>query len=41
MNFSIPAGQTVTFRYRVVVSSGSFPSSDDINKIADEFGLKY
>jgi hypothetical protein len=41
MNFSIPAGKTITFRYRVVVTSGSFPKPEDINGMADEFGLKY
>lgn len=41
MNFSIAAGKTTTFRYRVVIQSGSLPSPEEINLLADEFGNKY
>jgi len=41
MNFSIPAGQTVTFRYRVVVKSGTYLTPQDINAISDDFAIKY
>ncbi len=41
LNFSIPAGQSVTFRYRVIIASGVHLSSEDINKQADNFALKY
>lgn len=41
MNFSIPEGKTVTFRYRVVVISGSVPSPGDIDLLADDFGKRY
>jgi hypothetical protein len=41
MNFSIPAGESVTFRYRVIVNSGPFLSSQEINDIAEEFAGKY
>jgi hypothetical protein len=40
MNFSIPSGQTVIFRYRVVVKSGQFLSPEQINDLCDEFGTK-
>lgn len=39
LNFSIPAGESVTFRYRVIFYSGESLSVDDINKLADEFAL--
>jgi len=41
INFSIPAGETVTFRYRVVVKSGEFMKSDEINKLSAEFAGNY
>jgi hypothetical protein len=40
-NFSIPAGGSATFRYRVVVHSGTELTADEINKIADKFATKY
>jgi hypothetical protein len=41
MSFSISAGESVTFRYRVIVNSGPFLSSQEINDIAEEFAGKY
>jgi hypothetical protein len=41
MNFSIPAGQTITFRYRVAVKSGTFLKSQEINDLAREFAGLY
>lgn len=40
-NFSIPSGQSATFRYRVVVSSNKHLSDQEINNLADDFGKKY
>ncbi len=40
-NFSIPAGGSTTFRYRVIISSGSQLSDSQINKYADNFENKY
>ncbi|QGY47974.1 hypothetical protein GM418_31255 [Maribellus comscasis] len=36
-DFSIPAGQSATFRYRVIINSGEQLSIDKINQLADEF----
>ncbi|HEX8041160.1 MAG TPA: DUF6807 family protein, partial [Chryseosolibacter sp.] len=41
MNYTLPAGQSVTFRYRILVNSGSHLSDDQINSYADEFAKKY
>jgi len=41
MDFSLAPDQSVTFRYRVVVSSGPFLASDQINDISFEFSGKY
>lgn len=41
MNFSIPAGKTTTFRYRVVVASGAHLTGDEINAFAEDFAAKY
>ncbi|MEZ5102997.1 MAG: PmoA family protein [Draconibacterium sp.] len=38
-NFSIPAGKSATFRYRVIINSGELLTKDKINKLADEFAL--
>lgn len=40
LNFSIAAGQSVTFRYRVVISSGAHLTDAEINNYADEFTKK-
>ena len=37
LNFSLQAGQSVTFRYRVVVHSGSILSNDEMNKLSADF----
>jgi len=41
MNFSIPSGQTITLRYRVIVGSGNIPQPETINNLADDFADKY
>lgn len=41
VDFSIPAGQSTTFRYRVIISSGFHLTDDDINAYADDFAKKY
>ncbi len=41
LNFSIPAGQSVTFRYRVIISSGVHLNDTEINDLADEFAREY
>lgn len=41
LNFSIPSGKSVTFRYRVVVGSGEHLSDAEINNLSEEFSLKY
>ncbi len=40
-NFSIPAGESATFRYRVIVNSGEQLNNDEINQLADDFASKY
>jgi hypothetical protein len=41
LNYSVPAGKSVTFRYRLVIHSGSDLSDDAINAIAEDFAKKY
>jgi hypothetical protein len=41
LNFSIQPGKSVTFRYRVIVSSGTHLTDAEINTLADEFSKKY
>jgi hypothetical protein len=41
LNFSIPVGQSTTFRYRVIIHSGSHLSTSEINAYADDFATKY
>src|SRR5450759_1818817 len=41
LNFSIPAGKSTTFRYRVIINSGSHLTDAEINAYADEFAKKY
>lgn len=36
-NFSIPAGKSATFRYRLIINSGELLTKEKINKLADEF----
>lgn len=40
-NFSLPAKKSVTFRYRLIVHSGSKLSDSEINGYSDDFGEKY
>jgi len=41
LNFSVPAGKSTTFRYRVIVSSGTHLTDSEINVYADDFAKKY
>ncbi|NND08644.1 MAG: PmoA family protein [Saprospiraceae bacterium] len=41
VNFSIKSGASVTFRYRVLISSGFYLSEEQINVHADAFAAKY
>jgi len=41
LNFSVPAGKSVIFRYRVIVGSGSHLTDNEINELAQEFEGKY
>jgi hypothetical protein len=41
LNFSVPAGKSVTFRYRVIVGSGSHLTDTEINGFADDFANRY
>ena len=41
MNFSIPAGESATFRFRLIVHSGGDLTNAEINAYAEEFAGKY
>lgn len=41
VNFVIPSGQSVNFRYRLIISSGKQLTDDEINELANDFGKKY
>lgn len=41
LNYSIPAGKSVKFRYRFVIHTGSDLTDAEINALADEFAKKY
>ena len=41
LNYSIPAGHTITFRYRVIISSGAHLNDTEINAYANDFAEKY
>lgn len=41
LNFSIKPGESVTFRYRVIISSGVYLSDAEINDLAKDFSSKY
>ena len=41
LNYSIPAGKSVVFRYRMVIHNGSDLTNEEINALADEFAKKY
>jgi hypothetical protein len=40
-NFTIAAGKSATFRYRIVVSSGTHLTDDEMNAYANDFSGKY
>jgi hypothetical protein len=41
VNFSIPAGKSITFRYRTIITSGIHLNDEEINTLADDFTGKY
>jgi hypothetical protein len=41
LNYIIPAGKSLTLRYRIIVSSGIHLSDAEINGYADDFASKY
>lgn len=41
VDFSIPSGGSATFKYRIVINSGSHLTDGEINSIADDFAAKY
>ena len=41
LNYSLPAGGSTTFRYRVIIHSGIHLTVDEINDYADDFADKY
>jgi hypothetical protein len=38
LNFSLRPGASVTFRYKVLIASGTKVTNDEMNKLANEFG---
>jgi hypothetical protein len=40
-NFSLKPGESATFRYRVIISSGIHLSDSEINDLANDFSMKY
>jgi hypothetical protein len=41
LNYTIPAGGSLTMRYRIVINSGAHLTDAEINSYADDFGRKY
>lgn len=41
LNYTLTAGQSLTFRYRIIVSSGIHLTDEEINDYADAFAAKY
>jgi len=41
LNYTIPAGKSITLRYRIIVNSGSYLTDTEINGYADNFAGKY
>jgi len=37
LNYALEAGKSATFKYRIVITNGSTPSSDQLNKMAADF----
>ena len=38
LNFSLKPQQSVTFRYRIIIHSGTYLTNDEMNKLSTEFG---
>ncbi len=41
MNLQLSPGQSVTFRYRIIVGNGTLPTTDKLNAEADAFAKQY
>ena len=41
LNYTIPSGQSLTFRYRILISSGNHLTDAEINTYADDFAARY
>lgn len=41
VNFSVPAGEQVTFRYRTIITSGFHMNDEEINNLANDFAGRY
>ena len=41
IDFTLPKGESLTFRYRVIISSGKHLTDDEINSFARDFDQKY
>jgi len=41
LNYSIPAGKSSVFRYRIIIQSGGDLTDSEINEFANEFAKKY
>lgn len=41
LNYALPAGKSLTFRYRIIVNSGSHLTDDEINAFAEDFAKRY
>lgn len=41
LDYVIPAGKSITFKYRVIISSGKHLTDAEINAYADDFAAKY
>jgi hypothetical protein len=41
VDYTLPKGQSLTFRYRVIISSGKHLTDAEINKLANDFDNKY
>jgi hypothetical protein len=37
----VPAGKSVTFRYRMIITSGFLINDKEINDLANDFAAKY
>ena len=41
VNFSVPAGKSVAFRYRMIITSGFHMDDKEINILANDFAARY